>query len=161
MMVAAQDAETPMDDLQRLIAIEDIKRLKARYWRGVDLKDAELLRSVFADDAEIDFRNDERDPDFASQPLPKPDEFVKHCLAMLAGVATMHHGHVPEIAFTSDTEANGTWPMEDNLWVQAETSLLPFKHLRGFGHYHDRYVKTEQGWRISFTTLKRVHTEIT
>jgi hypothetical protein len=49
--------------------------------------------------------------------------------------------------------------MEDRLWVQAEYCKLPFKQLTGYGHYHDRYVKTVQGWRISATTLKRVHVE--
>jgi hypothetical protein len=51
--------------------------------------------------------------------------------------------------------------MEDNLWVEGEGAKLPFKHLHGFGFYHDRYRKTEKGWRISFTTLERVHVDIT
>jgi hypothetical protein len=149
-----------MDDLQRLIAAEEIKHLKARYWRGVDSKDFAILRGVFADDAQIDFRSDDltADPD---APLPDPDSFARHALAMLEGVATIHHGHAPEIEFISDSEALGVWPMEDNLWVQSETSKLPFKHLRGYGHYHDRYVKTALGWLIASTTLKRVHVEIT
>ncbi len=151
-----------MDELQRLLALEDIKQLKARYWRGVDSKDQDMLRSVFADDAEIDFRSEQVDAEAAAaQPLPSPGDFAKHALAMLEGVTTIHHGHMPDIAFTSDTEASGFWPMEDNLWVNGENAKLPFKHLHGFGFYHDRYVKTEQGWRISYTTLKRVHVSIT
>jgi hypothetical protein len=150
-----------MDALQRLAALEDIKHLKARYWRGVDCKDHAMLRSVFADDAEIDMRSQQLDPvAAAAQPLPSPDEFVSHSLGMLEGVRTIHHGHLPDIAFTSDTEATGFWPMEDNLWVDGEHAKLPFKHLQGFGFYHDRYVKTEKGWRISYTTLERVHVNI-
>jgi hypothetical protein len=151
-----------MDALQRLAALEDIRQLKARYWRGVDSKDHDMLRSVFADDAEIDMRSQQLDPVAASkEPLPSPGDFVKHSLHMLEGVRTIHHGHLPDIAFTSDTEATGFWPMEDNLWVEGEGAKLPFKHLHGFGFYHDRYRKTEKGWRISFTTLERVHVDIT
>lgn len=147
-----------MDDLTRLAAIAAIQDLKARYWRGVDCKDSVLLRSVFTDDAVIDFRDEV--PDGRSQPLPTPDGFVDNALSMLDGVATMHHGHIPEITFSGDREAAAIWPMEDNLWVQSNSAVLKFRHLRGFGHYHDRYVKTEKGWLIAATTLKRVHVQI-
>ncbi len=151
-----------MDEQQRLAALEDIKQLKARYWRAVDTKDHDLLRNVFADDAEIDMRSQQLDPvAAAAQPLPSPDDFVKHSLSMLEGVRSIHHGHMPDIGFTSDTEATGFWPMEDNLWVDGEAAKLPFKHLQGFGFYHDRYRKTEKGWRICFTTLERVQVNIT
>lgn len=144
-----------MDNIQRLIDFEEIKQLKARYWRGVDTKDHALLRSVFADDAEIDFREDAPPGDEDSLTLPHPDFFVRHALAMLEGVVTAHQGHVPEITFTSATEASAIWPMEDNLWVDQSVSVLPFATLRGFGHYHDRYVKTADGWKIAATRLNR------
>jgi hypothetical protein len=51
-----------MDDLQRLVAIEDIRRLKTRYWNGFDFKDAALLRSAFADEVLIDYRVKVSDP---------------------------------------------------------------------------------------------------
>lgn len=148
-----------MEDLQRLIAIEEIKTLKARYWRGVDTKDFDMLRGVFAETAEIDFRSDGFDSGDGPDVLPDAETFARHTLTMLEGVVTMHHGHAPDIAFLSDEEATGFWPMEDRLWVEAGRTKLPFKELNGFGHYHDRYLKTAQGWRISATTLKRVHVE--
>jgi hypothetical protein len=148
-----------VEDLERLIAIEEIKTLKARYWRGVDTKDFDMLRGVFAEHAEIDFRSDGFDSGAGPGVLPDAETFARHTLAILEGVVTMHHGHAPDIAFLSDEEATGFWPMEDHLWVEAGRSKLPFKELNGYGHYHDRYVKTVQGWRISATTLKRVHVE--
>ena len=39
-----------MQDATRLLAIEEIKQLKARYFRAVDTKDAGLFRSTLADD---------------------------------------------------------------------------------------------------------------
>lgn len=43
-----------MDLLFRLEAIEDIRRLKAQYFRFVDLKDWASLKTVFAPDVEFD-----------------------------------------------------------------------------------------------------------
>ncbi len=44
-----------MTETERLAAIEAIRQLKARYWRGVDLGDGELVRSVLAEDCELDY----------------------------------------------------------------------------------------------------------
>ena len=43
-----------IDPVTRLIAIEEIKQLKARYFRCMDTKDYTGLRAVFADDAVFD-----------------------------------------------------------------------------------------------------------
>jgi hypothetical protein len=150
-----------MNELERLMAIEEIKRVKARYWRGVDMKDPQILRAVFTDDAEIDFRGNELDEASASQPLPTPDEFVSYAMQTLAHFVTAHHGHAPDIEIVSDTEATGFWPMEDNIWVNPGAPNVTFTHLRGFGIYHDRYRKTPQGWRMSATMLKRIKVETT
>ena len=37
-----------MSALDQLVAIEEIKRVKARYFRGVDCSDAELVRGILA-----------------------------------------------------------------------------------------------------------------
>lgn len=147
-----------MDSIQRLTAIEEIRQLKARYWFGIDQKDAPLLRAVFTDGAEIDFRADM--PAGTDATLPNPDEFVEIVLSSFAGVDTIHHGHSPIIEFSGADAATAIWPMEDNLWVRHENARLPFKHLHGYGFYHDRYIRTEAGWRISATTLKRVNVEV-
>jgi hypothetical protein len=145
-----------MDDLHRLVAIEDIRQLKARYWQGVDMKDEDILRSVFTDDAVIDFRTETYPPDKMPETTPEADVFAKHCLKALEGFTTAHHGHVMQIAFKSDSEADGVWPMEDNLWAK-DPARTGYAHLHGYGLYYDSYRKTPEGWRISATTLKRLH----
>lgn len=143
-----------MDDLQRLIAIEDIRQLKARYWEGVDMKDPAILRSVFTDDAVIDLRADARFGDKPSDKTPSPDAFVTRCLKGLEPFDTAHHGHTMQVAFRSETEADGAWPMEDNLWAR-DPAVVGFAHLQGYGIYYDSYRKSAEGWRISASTLKR------
>ena len=45
-----------MDEIERMTAIEDIRRLKARYFRCLDTKDWDGFRDVFASDGEMDMR---------------------------------------------------------------------------------------------------------
>lgn len=147
-----------MDIAEELRAIELIKALKARYWRGIDTRDQALLRGVFTDDAVTDFR-DSTQSDDDSQLKRDPDAFVDDLFALLKGVVTVHHGHSPEISILSPSEATGIWPMEDWLWVEDEASPLPFRRLHGWGHYHETYRKTAIGWRIASTKLVRIRIE--
>jgi hypothetical protein len=148
-----------MDSLQRLVAFDEIKQLKARYWRGVDLKDRALFRSVFTDNAEIDMTDAGGGDAFQDQSSvlyhPKPDDFVEQALNTLKDIITAHHGYPPEITLLSPTEATAIWPMEDHLWADHGGADIGFNHLHGFGHYYDRYVKTDDGWKIAAMTLKR------
>ena len=148
-----------MTELERLTAIEEIKQLKARYWRGVDTRDAVLLRAAFTDDAETDFGQSTGGKAQAKPALRDPDAFVRRTLEVFEGVTTAHHGHNPEIEILSDTEATGIWAMEDHLWVATPSPSLPFRFLQGWGHYHDRYRRTAEGWRIAYTTLKRLRVD--
>src|ERR1700745_1807047 len=94
-----------MDVLQTLLAIEQIKQLKARYFRGMDNKDAALLASCFAPDASADFRGATTDPRSGISAIPSSsDEVMQGREAIVAGISgalaklqTVHHGCCPEI----------------------------------------------------------------
>jgi hypothetical protein len=147
-----------MDIAQQLQATEEIRGVKARYFRAVDTQDPALLRSVFADDAVVDVRGSTGTDDEEAGFIRDPDKFVEYCLGGLRGVTSVHHGHCPEIKLTSETTATGIWAMEDFLWCD-ETSALPFKKLRGWGHYHEEYRKTANGWAIAHMKLVRIRIE--
>lgn len=137
-------------------ALEAIRCLKARYFRGVDGKDAALLRSVFTDDAVTDFRSESPDGD-ASLLQRDPDAFVRNTLAVLDGTVTVHSAAMPEIELLSADEARGRWTLHDRIWViDAARCPLPFRTLQGWGYYHDRYRRGAQGWRIAETRLERL-----
>jgi len=141
---------------EELSALEAIRQLKARYFRGVDTKDAAVLRAVFAEGAETDFRSESPDRDPALR-HNDPDAFVRNTIGMLAGVTTAHAGFMPEIEILSETEAKARWSMTDRLWVEdGARSRLPFRTLEGWGVYHDSYRLTAQGWRIASTRLERI-----
>lgn len=153
-----------MDDLIRLVAIEAIRQLKARYFRCMDTKDWEGLAKVFAPDAEFDLTevNSLPNPLTGQWTPPYTGEADVHrgraaVLAMIRGavspLVTVHHGHMGEIEITSETTARGVWAMED---VIRNALGAPPLEMRGWGHYHDTYVRLEGGWAIRTTKITRL-----
>ena len=50
--------------------------------------------------------------------------------------------------------------MEDRLYRTKQHPLEDGStYLHGFGHYHETYVRTPEGWRISSTRLTRLRVE--
>ena len=128
-----------------------IQMVKAAYFRAIDTKDWDLLCSVMIEDVEIDVTDDVED----GQPYVGRTRFVETCARVLRDAVTVHHGHMPEIHVTGDT-ATGIWAMEDYVdWGQAEDGTP--RAFRGYGHYHERYVKGSDGlWRIAALQLTRL-----
>ena len=147
-----------MNDSERLLALEEIKQLKARYFRFMDTKDWAGMRTVFTDDVVTDFRNSTEHYDERLL-MTGADIYLKSLSAVLTGVTTTHHGHTPEIELTSETTAAGIWAMEDMLWVDASQSALPFSFMHGYGHYHETYRRVGGRWQIASTRLSRLKIE--
>lgn len=146
-----------MNDLDRTVATQAIMALKARYFRSMDTKDWPALRAVFTDDLVADFRD--------ATPVHQPemlihgaDPYLAMLTPMLDPVVTVHHGHMPEITIESADAARGIWAMEDWLWPGAGSDL-PFAWLRGWGHYHERYRRTDGVWQIAEIRLTRLRVE--
>ena len=104
--------EIIMDAAERLDAIEQIKQLKARYFRCMDEKDWPGLQAVFAPDLVADFRDSTgtRDESLLTHGAAL---YIKNLTPILQNITTTHHGHMPEIDITSPTTATGIWAMED------------------------------------------------
>jgi hypothetical protein len=108
-----------VNDIEKLLAIEEIKNLKARYFRCVDTKDWPGFQAVFAPNARFDITDD-----VAGCVLVGP-EIADEVSRLLAGCDSIHHGHCPEIEITSDTTATGIWAMEDLLrWATSHRTRL-------------------------------------
>jgi hypothetical protein len=142
-----------MTDIEKLLAIEEIKRLKARYFYGFDHKDWDLWRrEVFAPDGRLEV------PEIDTV-VEGIDNLIEFVTRMAADQTSVHHGHTPDIEILSDTTAKGIWAMEDRLYRTKEHPLDGFSYVHGFGHYHERYVKLDAGWRIQSTRLTRIRVE--
>jgi hypothetical protein len=77
-----------------------------------------------------------------------PEEMVAKNREILAGVVTVHHGHMPEITLTSADRATGVWAMMDIVKLGGG--------FRGYGHYHEEYVKRAGRWQIRRLRLTRL-----
>jgi SnoaL-like domain len=170
--------------IEEMLAIEAIKRLKARYFRCLDTKDWNGYLAVFTPDARIDsswagipidYTGKPRVIDGVVPPPPTPEwdwhdpvKFVENLSKLLENVTTVHHGHMPEIELTSPTTATGIWAMEDKLlYPQAPPSSGPrgsgpqggTREMHGYGHYTETYERQADGWRIKSLRLTRVRVD--
>jgi hypothetical protein len=148
-----------MDALARLVAIEEIRQLKARYFRLMDTRDFDGMAQVFCTDAVFDCtegfsvlpvggsRKGVRGPVTRSR-----DAIIKWIRDYFANWTSVHHGHCHEVSIDSATEAHGIIAMEDHIrGLDRE-----FKEVHATGHYHERYRFEDGAWRIAETRLTRL-----
>jgi hypothetical protein len=94
--------------IQQLHDIEEIKKLKARYFRLVDTQQWAEWGQLFTSDAVFHGHAGE---------ICGRDEIVSYCSGRLANALTVHHGYMPEIEILDRDEATGIWAMDDyNEW---------------------------------------------
>ena len=134
--------------------LEAIRQLKARYFRLMDTQQWDRLRECFAADISALYEGAPR----ASEDLPRDieiagcDALVDGIRTLLTGAKSIHQGYMPEIELTSPTTAHGVWSMFDNVH-------LPTCNFKGWGHYHEDYVKEDGRWKMKKIHLTRLHTE--
>jgi hypothetical protein len=133
-------------DTQRLDDVQELHTLKARYCRFVDTKQWDALGELMT-------------PDFTlySDGLEHRgrDEVLAFVSGSLATAITVHHVHQPEVTFADDDHASGIWAMNDYVIFPSEPPFV----IRGWGHYHDEYVRTDAGWRVAAVTITRLRVE--
>lgn len=145
-----------MDAAEKLLAIEEIKQLKARYFRFVDTKQWAEFEKLFTPDVRIDLTADNADspgPSF----LEGRVEWAKTVARLLDTCLSLHHGHTPEIEILTPVTARGIWVMQDYLnWPKDKPAPLGYHTLVGWGHYHETYKKSAEGWQIATLKLTRM-----
>jgi hypothetical protein len=133
-----------------LAALEEIRRLKYRYLRCVDLKRWDEIGDVFTADATVDY---------GTRALGEPirlhgrEEIVAFLRKSLGpGIITVHFASQPEID-VDGASATGTWSFEDTV-IATEYRVV----IKGAAFYEDRYARGEDGrWRISHTGYVRTY----
>ena len=133
-----------------LVAIEEIKRLKHRYFRTLDLKKWDEFGDCLTEDVSARY---------GTQAMDKPLHFDNRAdvVAFMSenlggGVITVHIANHPEIDVEGDV-ATASWVFED-------TVLVPDFQMQisGAGYYLDSYRKDPDGaWRISSTQYERIY----
>lgn len=157
-----------MDQVERLVAIEAIRNVKARYWYCLDTKDWAGLRAVFTDDAifdmraEIAFARGESADDFppaheaaaAGDPMVivGAEAIAAHVRAAIESWTTVHHGHVPIIDVVDSDRGTAIWPFNDYI-DDGKRSL------KGYGHYYEEFRRVDGRWLISSLFVTRLRTD--
>jgi hypothetical protein len=140
---------TEMTPIERLVELEAIYRLKAIRDHAVDRKDWDTYARLHSDDYEA--------MSIGADRIVGGRAAADTLAVQLANVATIHHSHTPVIDFQDRDQATGVWAMEDNLfWTRNGEK----QWLRGFGFYHERYARGQDGqWRFTYRRLERTHAE--
>ena len=88
------------------------------------------------------------------------DEALRMIRSSLEGATTAHQVHSPEIRFDGNV-ADVIWAMQDRVvWGADKAAARGSYGLTGYGHYHERYVKCDDGrWRIAAQRLTRLHVD--
>lgn len=137
-----------------LVALEEIRQLKYRYFRTLDLKDWDAFGDCLAEDVVARYGTQAMDKPVHYNTRADVVDFMRENLG--TGIITVHIANHPEITVDGDT-ATGSWGFED-------TVIVPdFKvKIRGAGYYHDTYRRDADGtWRISGTEYQRIYEAMT
>jgi len=137
-------------NVEDLIELEAIKRVKYRYLRCLDQKLWDELDEVLTEDAVAAYSG--------GKYTFEGREAIVAFLRRNMGADTFHSSHrvhQPEIDLTGPDTAVGTWAMDDVV-VMTDWNLT----VRGAAFYEDEYRKVDGRWRIARTGYKRTYEEV-
>ncbi len=137
--------------LQLLLDRCAIEELKARYCRCIDSKRWDELRAVFTDDLVIDV---------GTLRSAGADEYVAMVRERTLGATTVHQCMMPELDIGTDA-ATGIWAMTDVVQRgPAAVAADGIAEFHGYGHYHEEYRRTADGWRIASVRVERLRLDV-
>lgn len=124
-----------------------ICNLKADYCRLLDTKDWAGWSQLFTADCRFDTT------DSGGSITEGRDAMVAFVSQSLADAKTAHQVHAPQMTFDGADAVDVIWAMQDRV-VKSEWGLT------GYGHYHERCVRTSEGWKIASQKLTRLIMEM-
>jgi hypothetical protein len=133
-----------------LVALEEIRRVKYRYLRCVDLKLWDEMEEVFTPDASADYGTHAVKE---SLNLRGREEILTYLRENLGpNIITVHRCGQPEIEIDGD-RATGIWSFEDTV-IAMDFKVL----IKGAAFYEDTYERGADGrWRISHIGYTRIY----
>ena len=139
-----------MSDIEWLVALEEIRQLKARRDRYVDAHDWDAYEALHAPDH---VSHHAADPTLGGQPSPwtsAAEMMANIRRIMVDGMITVHHSYDPEIVFETATRARGIWAMTTAQVSKGEDGKPDWAI--NYGYYYETYEKRDGRWL--FTTRR-------
>ncbi len=137
-----------------LASIEEIRQLKYRYFRTLDLKLWDEFGDCLAEDVTARYGTQAMNEPLHYDTRADVVKFMTENLG--PGIITIHIASHPEINVDGDT-ATGSWGFEDTVIVPDFKVII-----RGGGYYVDDYRKDADGkWRIAATRYDRIYEAMT
>jgi hypothetical protein len=180
-----------MNDLERLVAIEGLRSLQARYVRYADAGDWRALAGLFLPDAQFTPYGMDGRPQMV---MTGPAEIEQRVSGTVGSGTARHHLFSYEIDVDSLVQARGLWAMEDWIdrgdfipaageseqarglqaaedWARADAPAdaadnleepgRPFRTMHGYGYYQVVYRKVDGLWFIADLKLFRTQLDFT
>lgn len=134
---------------QDLVDVHEIQQLKYRYCRLLDTKQFDELGRLLMPDCTVAYGG-------GAIALEGRDAVVAYLSKAMGSprILTSHIVAHPEIEVVGHS-ATGSWVLTDVVVAQDAQCAI-----RGASYYQDRYVRTDDGWRIEHTGYRRLYEEI-
>ncbi|QEC47259.1 nuclear transport factor 2 family protein [Baekduia soli] len=137
-----------MDQLQRLCNIEEIGRVKHRYFRLMDEKRWDEWGDVFTEDCHFTVGAGDGPVETT---IDGRENIVAFWRDALKDGLSLHHGHMPDITFPTESTAHALWTYE------YYGELGPGNMVRIYGIYDDDFEQAPDGaWRIRRLHINRL-----
>lgn len=124
-----------------------ICNLKAAYCRLLDTKDWAGWEQLFTEDCVFDTTGS------GGSVIEGRAAMAAFVSQSLATAKTAHQVHAPEMTFDGPDAVDVIWAMQDRVGKDEWA-------LTGYGHYHERCVRTQDGWKIASQKLTRLVVEM-
>lgn len=142
-----------MEDLTRLVAVEDVRRVMARYVYSADHHRWDDLAGLFTLDAPF-VASTVDGPDQVR--MTGRDEIADGLKARnRADSVLIHHLFSSEIDIESPDSATGVWAMEDIVTTPHDGEM------HGYGHYRVRFTRSDDRWLIAGLRITRLRLDWT
>ncbi|RSM80208.1 nuclear transport factor 2 family protein [Amycolatopsis sp. WAC 01375] len=132
-----------------LVALEEIRRLKARYLRCLDLKLWDEMAETLTVDAHARYGTPSYGKPLTFEGRDAVIEFFRNAVG--PGITTVHFAGQPEIDVDGDT-ATGTWLMRDKVIVPEHRVVI-----EGAAYYEDTYRRVDGAWLTASTQYDRLY----
>ena len=148
--MASEGRPAEMSDLEWLVALEELRQLKARRDRYVDAHDWDAYQALHAPD-HVSYH---ADVPGADQPVAwtSSEEMIRNVRKIMTEThsMTMHHSYDAEIVFDTPTKARAIWAMTAAQVAQGADGEPSWQIT--YGNYYETYEKRDGRWL--FTTRR-------